>query len=241
MLMNSKERNQQIKEELLLAIEPDYAEFSAALIPGVRKLLGVRIPVLREIAKKIAKENWMEYMVGASDDSFEEVNIQGFVLAYADATFAVKEPYIRNFLNKIQDWSICDGFCSTLKAAKIEKEQWWDFLNEYSKSKEEFHLRFVVVMWLRYYIDEEHIDHILQEILRIEHPGYYYKMGAAWCLAEIYLYFPGKIEAMFSAGQLDSFIQNKGIQKICESFRVEEENKKKLKKLKRDKKLTKLL
>jgi len=240
-LMSDRDWNQQIKEELSLAIEPDYAKFSAALIPGVRNLLGVRIPTLRKIAKKIAKENWTEYIVQALDDSFEEVNIQGLVLAYADAAFAIKEPYVRTFLNKIQDWSICDGFCSTLKDAKCENEQWWIFLNEYSKSKEEFHLRFVVVMWMRYFVDAEHIDHILQEILRIEHQGYYYKMGAAWCLAESYLYFPQKIEAMFNTGQLDFFIQNKGIQKICESLRVEESDKQRLRKLKRDKKLTKFL
>ena len=44
-----------IKERLLELAEDGYREFSASLTPGKDNILGVRLPALRKLAKKIAK------------------------------------------------------------------------------------------------------------------------------------------------------------------------------------------
>ena len=45
-----------IKNELLTLAEPDYQVFASRLLPGTPNVLGVRLPHLRKMAKKIVKE-----------------------------------------------------------------------------------------------------------------------------------------------------------------------------------------
>ena len=53
-----------IKEKLILLGDEDYKKFNEKLCPDTkRKILGIRIPKLREFAKNIIKEqNWKEYL-----------------------------------------------------------------------------------------------------------------------------------------------------------------------------------
>ena len=47
---------------LVSMAEPKYRDFSAALLPGVDNLLGVRLPALRKMAAKIAREaDWRDF------------------------------------------------------------------------------------------------------------------------------------------------------------------------------------
>lgn len=50
------------------------------LLPGTEHILGVRLPVLRKLAKKLARGEWQEYLTGAADDSMEEIMLQGMTL-----------------------------------------------------------------------------------------------------------------------------------------------------------------
>ena len=47
-----------LKKELFIFAEPKYKEFSSKLTPNVDNILGVRLPILRRIAKRIAKDNY---------------------------------------------------------------------------------------------------------------------------------------------------------------------------------------
>ena len=62
-----------IKEQLSLLAEPAYRDFSSSLLPGTEHILGVRLPALRKIARKLAKENWLENLARCTQDSFEEI------------------------------------------------------------------------------------------------------------------------------------------------------------------------
>ena len=44
-----------VKEILLSHKDLKYSEFSSGLIPGENAIIGVRLPILRKIAKEIAK------------------------------------------------------------------------------------------------------------------------------------------------------------------------------------------
>ena len=121
--------NTWIKEQLELQREP---KFTASLLPGIEDILGVRLPTLRKMAQQLAKGDWQTYLQSACDDSFEEIMLQGMVLGYAKGDLQVKEPFLRAFLPKINNWSVCDSTCSTLKLAKTQPEPFWDFLLELS-------------------------------------------------------------------------------------------------------------
>ena len=53
---------------------------SRTKIPGTDPIIGVRIPKLRTLAKKIAKEDWRGYLEHAACDTYEEIMLQGLVL-----------------------------------------------------------------------------------------------------------------------------------------------------------------
>ena len=56
-----------LREQLLELTEPKYMKFTSALMPGVENVLGIRLPVLRSIAKEIAAGDWRAYLAEAED------------------------------------------------------------------------------------------------------------------------------------------------------------------------------
>lgn len=51
-----------IKLVLNRHIDEKFKGFTSALIPGSRPIFGVRVPILRKIAKEIAKGDWQTYL-----------------------------------------------------------------------------------------------------------------------------------------------------------------------------------
>ena len=54
--------NEEIRAWLDAEAESKFQKFTSGLIPGADRILGVRIPKLRTLAKKIAKEDWRGYL-----------------------------------------------------------------------------------------------------------------------------------------------------------------------------------
>ena len=110
--------NEEIRAWLGAEAEPKFQKFTSGLIPGTDPIIGVRIPKLRTLAKKIAKEDWRGYLEHAVCDTYEEIMLQGFVLGYAKGEIDELLEYVRAFIPKIHDWSVNDCFCATFKIAK---------------------------------------------------------------------------------------------------------------------------
>lgn len=226
----------EIRQELRDLMDEKYAKFNQKLCPDTkRKMLGVRIPELRKLAQKIAKQdNWNEFLKQADDNCFEEVLLQGLVIAYKKIEMYEKLEYVKWFVAKIDSWAICDTFCPTLKIKPQDLPKVWNFLEPYLHSKQEFEVRFAVIMMLDYYITEEYVDQVLAKLDLVSHQGYYVKMAVAWCLAEIGTKFNEKaMNYLKSENHLDKFTFNKALQKMRESYRIDKEQKEVLKEMKR--------
>lgn len=226
----------EIRQELRDLMDEKYAKFNQKLCPDTkRKMLGVRIPELRKLAQKIAKQdNWNEFLKQADDNCFEEVLLQGLVIAYKKIEMQEKLEYVKWFVPKIDSWAICDTFCPTLKIKPQDLPKVWNFLEPYLHSKQEFEVRFAVIMMLDYYITEEYVDQVLAKLDLVSHQGYYVKMAVAWCLAEIGTKFNEKaMNYLKSENHLDKFTFNKALQKMRESYRIDKEQKEVLKEMKR--------
>ena len=104
-----------IREELPRLAEETYRCFSARLLPGVNNVLGVRLPVLRGLAKQAAGEDWRA-CVAAEPASFEETMLQGMIIGYAATDIEQTLRLTAAFLPKIDNWSVCDSFCIGLRA-----------------------------------------------------------------------------------------------------------------------------
>lgn len=120
--------NELIREELYKNMDTEYGKFAASLNPSCGNIIGVRIPVLRKMAKEIASVNWKEYLDNAVDDTFEEIMLQGLVLGYAKGKIDDILVYTEEFIPKIDNWSVCDTFCNTFKIARRYPNDVWEFL-----------------------------------------------------------------------------------------------------------------
>eukprot|EP00831_Metopus_contortus_P058888 TRINITY_DN5097_c0_g1_i6.p1 TRINITY_DN5097_c0_g1~~TRINITY_DN5097_c0_g1_i6.p1 ORF type:complete len:170 (-),score=25.43 TRINITY_DN5097_c0_g1_i6:146-655(-) len=120
-----------------------------------------------------------------------------------------------------------------LKIVTKHQDTFWKFIQPYLDSDREFFVRFGVVMLLSYYVDEEHISLVLERLDSITHEGYYVKMAVAWAVSVCYVKFPNITHAHLENSSLDNATYNKAIQKICESYRADEEAKNILRGMKR--------
>ncbi|KOS59880.1 DNA alkylation repair protein [Lysinibacillus agricola] len=222
-----------VRNQIFELIDTDYQKFSAALIPNINNILGVRLPELRKIAKSISKDDWRNYIKLAENEYFEEVMLQGMVIGYAKADIEELLTYVSSFVPKIDNWSTCDSFCSGLKFTKNNKNLMWEFLKPFFCSKEEYKIRFGVVMLLNYYIEDNYIDNVLKILNSIKHEGFYAKMAVAWAISICYVKYPSITLEYLKNNSLDDFTYNKALQKITESNRVDKETKSFIRSMKR--------
>lgn len=224
-----------IKEILISYVDDKFKDFTSALIPGSRPILGVRIPILRQIAKEIAKGDWQTFIKEAPEDTYEEVNVKGFVIGYAKTDLETLLPYIAEHIEKINDWSLCDGFCSNLKIVAKHREVFLEFLLPYAKMDDEFKQRVVAVMLMDYYLTDDYIDMTLEVLDSLKNEKYYCKMAVAWAVATAWAKQRDKTYVYMQDGNntLDDWTYNKAIQKMLESYRVSEEDKAMLRGMKR--------
>lgn len=219
--------------ELRNLAEEEYKNFNLKLIPTKKEMLGVRLPALRSLAKKIAKSDWQGFLKESKNDIYEELMLQGLVIAYAKIDFSEKLTYTKDFVAKIDNWAICDCFCGTMKDVKKHQKEFLNFLEQYFDSEQEFELRFIAVMLMNYYIDEQYIDYVLKKYDEIQSDKYYVNMAVAWGISVCFVKFPEKTMAYLKDNNLDDFTYNKALQKIIESLRVDKETKNVIRTMKR--------
>ncbi|NLD19831.1 MAG: DNA alkylation repair protein [Clostridiales bacterium] len=216
-----------------------YKKFHEGLVPGKDNIIGVRLPVLRGLAKELLKENsgtskGLLEVIG--DEYYEEVMLQGMIIGFQQK-IDIENLYeqISNFVPKIDNWAICDSFCSSLKQIKKHKEGTYEYIQRYLKSDKEFEIRFGLVMLLEYYLDEEHLFDIFRISQGIDHEGYYVRMANAWLISICLVKYYDETKAFMEDCRLDDFTYNKALQKARESLRINSGEKEELNRMKRKK------
>lgn len=225
-----------IQQQLYDLQDESYRSFASKLIPNIDNLLGVRLPLLRKLAKQIVKHDWRAYWKEASavkEEWFEETMLQGMVIGYLKEDIDTILNLTQQFVPKVNNWSVCDTFCSGLKIARQHQDKVWSFIQPYLVSKQEYELRFAIVMLLSYYVNERYLDDVLSILNRIQHEGYYVKMAVAWAVSVCYVHFPERTMGWLAQCALDDFTYNKSLQKITESLRVDDEAKTQIRAMKR--------
>lgn len=223
---------EEVRNKLINLTDTKYRDFHSNLCPGIENILGVRLPLLREISKNLAKENYNDYLNNDDIKYYEEIMIQGLTIGYLKIDNEIRFNYIKDFVPKINNWAVCDSFCNNLKFTKNNRKEVWDFIIPYVNSEDEFDIRFSVVMMLNFYITEDYIDEVLSILNNINHDGYYVKMAVAWAISFAYIHFPEKTLSFLKNNNLDNFTYNKSLQKIIESNRVSKEDKELMRKMK---------
>lgn len=226
--------NKEIREKIEELADVKYKEFHTGLCPNSNEIIGVRVPVLRNFAKEIVKnENVEEYLKNALDNSYEEILLQGMVLGLWKTNVQNFCTYLEKFIPKINSQAVCDVSVAGFKITKKNMEYMWQFLQKYLKSDKEFELRFAVVMMLDFYMTEEYIDKVLEILNNIKNEGYYVKMAVAWTIQVAFVKFSKQTMKLLENNKIDDWTYNKALQKIIESCRVDEETKEIIKNMKR--------
>lgn len=223
----------EIREKIFELADEKYKEFHSGLCPNTNNIVGVRVPVLRNYSKELVKGNFRNYLANAKDEYYEEVMLQGMVIGLAKMELEERLEYITKFVPKIDNWAVCDVSCAGFKFAKKYQSEVWKFLKPYLESNKEFEIRFGVVMLLDFYITEEYIDKVLEILNKIQYEGYYVKMAVAWAISVCYIKFPKETFKLLQENSLDDFTYNKALQKAIESYRISNEQKDFLRKMKK--------
>ena len=224
---------EEIRKKLFDMQDLKYKEFHSSLSPNVDNIIGVRIPKLRGYAKEIYKNNKLKD-IKIGNKYCEELMLQGMVIG-----LQTKEPIekvisrIKEFVPKINGWAVCDTFCAGLKITKKYPKEIFCLIQKYLKSKKEFELRFSIVMLLDYYINDEYIDKVLEILGNIKSDKFYVQMANAWAISVALVKYYQKTIMFLEGCNLDKFTYNKAIQKAIESYRIKDEQKEYLRKIKR--------
>ena len=228
---------QKIKEELKQLADEKYKEFHKGLCPGTENILGVRVPVLREYAKKLSKEYDIRELLNDIDNEYyEEIMLQGMLIGLEKAKDNDIENILKDieeFVPKIDNWAICDVFCAGLKITKQHLIEIWEFIQKYLVSDKEFEIRFGVVMILDYYITEAYLGKNFAIFNHIKSNQYYVQMAVAWAISICLIKFYDKTIEYLEQAKIDKFTYNKAIQKAIESYRISDEQKTELRKMKK--------
>lgn len=225
----------EIRAEIQKMAEPAYAAFSSGLLPGTENILGVRLPKLWALAKTLAREGEpaLETLFAAAPESFEETMLCGMLVGAVKLPDEKRLWWIERFIPRVDNWSVCDRFCCGLRAVGRNRPFYRPLVEKLLDTGEEYPVRTGLVLMLDWYLVPEEIGWALDRLRAFSHPGYYARMGAAWCGSIAYIHFPCEMEAFLRENTLDPFTHNKTIQKICESRRVDGETRAKLRALKR--------
>ena len=208
-----------------------YQTFQSKLLKNENiKVIGIRIPTLRKMAKEIKDiDGFIKYN---THEFYEEDVLMALVISKVNHNLF---SYIDNFIPYINNWAVNDILASSLKQFKnISIKE----VIPYIKSSNPWSVRFGLTLLLNYYVTDKYIDKILEicENIKIDH--YYVKMANAWLLSICYIKFPRKTEKFLKNTKIDNFTYNKTISKICDSYRVSKEDKIKLKEIKKRRNLS---
>ena len=209
-------------------------KFTQSLHPGIENVLGLRIPQLRELAKRIAADNWRLYLDTADTYYMEERMLQGMVISAVK--IADTDEYLQlvdRWVPLINSWSVCDTFDFAGKHRWVEKnkEAVWAYLEKWIVSEREYEVRFGVVMMMTHFIDNDYVDLVIAWMKRITHPAYYVRMAVAWNLSVCFVKFRDKVMPLLTGNQLHPDVRRMTIRKIMESRRVSDSDKAAIKKL----------
>lgn len=198
---------------------------------GVPKI-GCKIPFVRGIAKLCKLEEIESFPLHA----YYEVDLlRGIVTANCKLPFAEKVPHISAFADTIENWAVCD--CSTIKVPVSERRLYYDFFCNMLPCEKPFVCRYGVVNLMTNFLDAEHIDNVFLQLKRVADWGnYYVNMGVAWLLATA-MAKCREATKLFMEGEalqtVSKFAYNKALQKMRESFRVNDADKEWTRTLKR--------
>lgn len=222
-----------IQNRLFEMQDLEYQVFQSGLIPTVERgrIIGIRVPQLRSFAKELGEtKETAEFMKRLPHDYYDEDNLHACLIAQIREFDTVIEK-LNDFLPYIDNWATCDMlrpgiFKKHLPELLVHIKKW-------VRSDHLYTVRFGLEMLMLFYLEDQFEPEYLDLAADVNREEYYVRMMVAWffatALAKQYEFALPYLEG----NRLSVWVHNKTIQKATESYRITEEQKNYLKKLKR--------
>ena len=223
----------EIIETLFSLKDEEYKKFHCKLMPTVNSdnVIGVRIPIIRKLAKEISDEEYaVEFRNTLPHKFYEENNLHVFFINgikdYSECIFEVNR-----FLPYIDNWATCDSLRPVCFARN--KDRLITEIKKWIESDKTYTVRFAIEMLMVYYLEEAFDNEYLDMVASVSHDDYYVKMMIAWYFATALAKRWKDIVPYLEKERLDKWIHNKTISKAIESFRITKEQKEYLRKMRK--------
>ena len=221
-----------IQERLFALQDEKYREFQRSLIPGLPRenIIGIRIPVMRKLAKEFVKEPEAAVFLKQLPHTYYDENILHALLIAEIKDYDACMEAVEAFLPYIDNWAVCDGLSPKVfgkhKAEFLEKIRLW------IPSEHIYTCRFGIGMLMRWFLDEDFQPGYLELPAAVRSEEYYVNMMTAWFFATALAKQWDAAIPYLEQNRLDPWTHNKTIQKARESYRITTEQKEYLKRLK---------
>jgi 3-methyladenine DNA glycosylase AlkD len=170
-----------IREKLFSMKEEKYGNFSASLMPDMprEKVIGVRIPKLRALAKEISG-NCTDFLYDLPHEYFEENNLHAFIISLIkDFDKCVAE--VDRFLPYIDNWATCDSLrppCFAKNKGKL-----LEYIYRWIVSDDVYTVRFAIEMLMVHYLGDDYSDEYSMRVAAVRSDEYYVNMMIGWYFA----------------------------------------------------------
>jgi len=219
-----------VQKTLLEQQDPKFRRFQAAIIPTVpvENIIGVRSPVLRKIAKQMTWGERTEFILEVPHQYFDENLLHALILSEMK-DFKMCVDAVNHFLPFVDNWAVCDQLRP--KPFKSNQSKLLSHVIGWLTSENEFTVRFGIEMLMLHYLGEEFRPEYLRWVASIHSDKYYVKMAVAWYFATALAEQPEAALPFIEQSKLVPWVHNKTIQKAVESYRISDEQKEFLRKL----------
>jgi 3-methyladenine DNA glycosylase AlkD len=210
-----------------------YAQFQRKLLPTVdpAKIIGVRTPVLRKIAKLFKKnEECTVFLRELPHTYFEENLLHGIIISeITDFQSCIQQ--LEQFLPYVDNWAVCDQ--TAPKVFKKHKEELLPYIRKWLTSEHVYTVRFAIGMLMQHFLDDDFKQEYLDMVTGIKSDEYYINMEIAWYMATALAKQWETAIPYLETKKMDRWVHNRTIQKAIESLRITDEQKKYLRTLKK--------
>ena len=216
----------ELQQHLFGMRDAAYAAFIAKLTPGFppSHFIGVRVPLLRTIARSFAKEEAasQRFLSHLPHSYYEEDMLHGMLISLVkdyDRCLGLTD----RFLPYVDNWAVCDTLSPKVFAK--HKAQLLENILRWSSSSHTYTCRFGLRMLMTHFLDDSFSADFLEIPAAIRSEEYYVKMMVAWFFATALAKQWEATLPYLENRQLAPWTHRKTIQKAIESYRIPPERK----------------
>ena len=233
-----------IQNRLESLADPEFRSFHMKLIPTVKpeRVLGVRTPAVRALAKEIMSEpdDCRAFLDDLPHGFYDEDQLHAVIISGMRDTCQVMTE-LEKFLPYVDNWATCDILSPSCfkKDLKTLRDFCYDTLVPYRSSNVApdmvYTVRFAVNMLMKFFLGDR-LERWMPDTVaslvctedneRFPRADYYLDMGAAWYFATALAYNHDDILPYLSErGRLRDTVRRMAVRKSVESYRIDDKTK----------------